>query len=68
MMELTQIGSIAATGAKLLKQGSDTFEATAGQRLTIETSPSGTEVLDVTVPSGKAWTIEVRVTVQETDA
>ncbi len=66
-MELATVGTIEASGAKLLKQGSDSFAVTAGQRLTIETSPGGTEVLDVEVPAGKAWAVSITVTITETD-
>lgn len=68
MMDLATVGTIEASGAKLLKQGSDSFAVTAGQRVTIETSPGGSEVLDVEVPAGKAWTVSISVTIQEADA
>ena len=40
----------------------------AGQRLIIETSPGGAEILDVTVPAGKQWTMTISVDIDETDA
>lgn len=38
-----------------------------GQRLRIETSPGGAEVLDVDVPAGKQWVVTVSVSIDETD-
>jgi len=40
----------------------------AGQRLKIETSPNGEELLDTEVPEGKRWAIDVDVQIRETDA
>lgn len=39
----------------------------AGQTLKIETSPGGNEILDVTVPAGKQWSVIVNVDIRETD-
>jgi len=33
----------------------------AGKRLKIETSPQGEELLDVQVPSGESWTVNLSV-------
>ncbi len=38
---------------------------TAGQTLTIETSPAGVEVLSVVVPVGKQWTTTIHVSIDE---
>lgn len=38
----------------------------AGQKLVIETSPGGSEILDVTVPAGKEWTVTISVSIDET--
>lgn len=55
--------------AKSIKSGAE--EGTpiaAGQRLVIETSPGGGEILDVECPAGKAWTARVIVEITETTA
>lgn len=50
------------------KQGEDDgIVISAGQRLRIETSPGGAEILDVVVPAGKQWTATVSVSIDETD-
>ena len=46
----------------------DRLVIVAGQRLRIETSPGGAEVLDATVPAGKQWTVTMGVEIDETDA
>ena len=40
----------------------------AGQKLVIETSPGGSEILDETVPANKKWTVSVGVNIHEEDA
>jgi hypothetical protein len=37
----------------------------AGQTIKIETSPAGEELLEITVPAGKVWTISTRLDVFE---
>jgi len=54
--------------AKLLKVGDGNFEMVAGKVLKIETSPSGSEFLNATVPLGKVWQVLVYVSIEETDA
>lgn len=55
--------------ASVKKHGEeDGIRLVAGQRLTIETSPGGTEILDVTVPPGKQWIATINVGIDETDA
>ena len=54
--------------ARVTKYGTDSVEVTAGNRLTIETSPGGTEVLDISVPEGKVWTARLTVEIIEVDA
>ena len=49
-------------------RGEATFTAAAGKNVKIETSPVGEDILDVTVPVGKLWTITVGIDVRETDA
>ena len=42
--------------------------ATAGQDFKIETSPQGEELLELTVPEGKVYTIMVRIDYVVSDA
>ena len=51
----------------LRRTGTDQIILPAGTRLKIETSPSGTEILDVEVPAGKEWNTYIMVSVDETD-
>jgi hypothetical protein len=45
--------------------GSDSgIIVTAGQRIKIETSPDGIEILDVTVPEGETWAFSVGVDIR----
>ena len=52
----------------LRKAGEESFEATAGQSLKIETSPGGDDIMDAEVPAGKKWAVSISVQVSETDA
>lgn len=52
----------------LVRYAFQTIQVEAGTSLKIETSPGGEEVLDVTVPAGKKWTVGLAVGVVETDA
>jgi len=54
--------------ARTVKAGRAIVEIPAGQRLTIETSPGGTEILDLEVPAGKQWTVHLGVDITETSA
>ena len=63
---LTQ--TVQAVQAKAEHSGSQSFEVTAGQALKIETSPEGTEVLDMTVPAGKKWQVVLKIHITETNA
>lgn len=49
-----------------LMVGDDTLNVSAGKKLTIETSPSGEEFLDITCPSDKSWEVTVFVRITET--
>ena len=62
-MELTE----ESLPARMKRRGCQTFAMAAGKSLKIETSPSGEEILDVEVPTGKAWQVTVNVHVVETD-
>lgn len=39
----------------------------AGRVFKIETTPGGAEVLEVTVPAGKVWTVVISVSIDETN-
>lgn len=54
--------------ASMKRLGVAQLEITAGKSLKIETSPRGEEVLDVEVPAGKAWYVELSVLITETNA
>lgn len=54
-----------ARPAKTVKSGADTFVVTAGQKVTVETTPGGAEILDAEVPAGKTWTVTVSVYILE---
>ena len=58
----------AVTARKLLNGDQKNIALTAGQRLVIETSPGGSEILDVAVPPGKSWIVGVGVQIEEHDA
>jgi len=64
-MELEHVSNLPARSVYV---GAEEFMASAGQRLTIETSPAGVEVLDAEVPRGKQWAVTVMVNVAENDA
>lgn len=49
------------------KAASETFAVVAGQKLIIETSPGGAEILDIECPAGKKWSVSAVVDVTETD-
>jgi hypothetical protein len=66
-MELTTVGTIAASGVRTIKAASDNIGVSAGQSLIIETSPGGAEILNAVVPAGKSWSVTVEVNVIETD-
>ena len=48
--------------------GTDDFNIPAGSRLRIETSPGGDEYLDVQVPEGKEWRVQINIEITESDA
>lgn len=43
-------------------------DVAAGKTFTVETSPSGSEILNETVPAGKIWEIRIDVHIIETSA
>jgi len=48
--------------------GNGDFDITAGTHLKIETSPDGKEVMNVVVPEGKKWRVQINLEITETDA
>lgn len=52
--------------AKTTKSGTAVLEIPAGKNLKIETTPEGEEILNVTVPTGKKWTVNISVSITET--
>ena len=52
----------------VIKRSQETLTLSAGDRLVIQRfRPDKTTDLDETVPVGKAWSVEVRLTIKETD-
>ena len=47
--------------------GGAVFNIEAGKSLKIETSPSGEEKLNITVPAGKSWEVSMTIHIVETD-
>ena len=54
--------------ARSVVAGDQLFEVAAGKTLKIETSPQGQDILDLTVPVGKKWSVQINVAITETDA
>lgn len=50
------------------RNGQDAFNMVAGETLKVETSPGGEDILEVTVPAGKRWSVRVGVRISERDA
>jgi hypothetical protein len=48
-----------------LLRGVGVFEATAGKRVKIETSPRGLDVLNVQVPEGERWEFQVNIQIEK---
>ena len=67
-MDLIEVGTQDARASGLLKAGHEVVNVTTGKTLKIETYPGGSEILDAACPEGKAWSVQVDVTVTETDA
>lgn len=54
--------------AKKEYSGATKFTIAAGKNLIIETTPSGAEILNTQVPTGKQWNVYLYVCAMETDA
>ncbi len=50
---------------EIIKSGSGNYVITAGKTLKFETTQSGVEILDVSVPTGKVWQASISVTIVE---
>lgn len=48
--------------------GGEIENLAAGKTIKIETSPEGEEILEETVPAGKAWEVRIYISITETDA
>ena len=67
-MDIATIRTLEAQSAGTIKAGHEAVAVSAGKSLKIETSPDGEEVLNAECPAGKAWSVQVDVTITETDA
>lgn len=64
-MQLVATRELDATNACTLLIGQDEFNVPAGQRLVIETSPGGEDILAEMCPAGKVWICECTVKIRE---
>ena len=62
-MELTKT----TQPAKTVYVGVTNLGMSAGKYLKVETTPNGEEILNDVVPTGKQWTVQIRVDVVEID-
>ena len=62
-MELNDI----SVEARNVLAGYEAFEVIAGKTFKIETSPQGQDTLNMTVPAGKKWRVQINVEITETD-
>ena len=53
--------------ARSLSSGYQAFNVSAGQSFKIKTSPKGESILELTVPEGKVWSVQMNVQIEETD-
>ena len=60
-MELTDN----SVSARSLLSGATGFDITAGKTLNIETSPDGSEILEITVPIGQTWRVQLTVQIEK---
>lgn len=51
---------------KTLRTGRETVVIPGGKNLKIETTPDGEEILNVTVPEGKTWSVQFSLEITET--
>ena len=63
-MELNDISQVAQT---IYFGHQNSINVTSGKNLKIETSPSGEDILNVEVPAGKNWDIEIWLQIVEND-
>jgi len=60
--------AIVLSSGKVRRTGAGEASLVEGQSLRIETSPNGEELLNVVVPAGKTWKVNIAVVVDEIDA
>ena len=53
--------------ARSVQAGYDRVTVEAGKVFKIETSPQGGDILNLTVPEGKVWSVQMNVQITETD-
>ena len=63
-MELSTVTKAARLETKNY-YGSEEVSMAAGKTIRVETSPAGEEILDMTVPEGKAWSVSVTISIAE---
>jgi hypothetical protein len=61
MMELIDVSVL----PRNLLRGIGTFEATAGKTVKIETSPQGLSILNVQVPDGELWQVNINIQIEK---
>jgi len=54
-----------SVSARTVFGASESFDATAGQTIKIETSPGGVDVLRELVPDGEQWRVTVNIQVEK---
>ena len=64
-MQITTQETLPVPGKKEYS-GNTSLDMTEGQELKIETSPDGSEILEITVPRGKSWKVLISVNIIET--
>ena len=64
MIEIVEAHRAALTAWSI----SDTIVVSAGKTLKLETTPTGVDLVDSTVPAGKKWTVGIHIFIEETDA
>ena len=57
-----------SVSARDLLWGAEGFDVAAGKTLKIETSPNGVTILEVEVPEGELWHIQINVQIEKFSA
>lgn len=53
--------------ASVKKAGQGSYVIAPEQSFKIETSPDGEDILDISPPAGKKWTISCKINIEESD-